>query len=796
MKLSRYFLFLFLAVGLIAPTARGAYFPWLPSCASVIARFMSLKKDYFRDEFLYREHVIDGEPWHEVLVVEEFPGTQGFTTRVVKREVRKGKAKTLAEGGELQSVDYDTLRQWHLDFANSVVDLTIDKYIKRRNWGTDFRAKLKGMAEEYLNDSIYVSILETGTGNVVGGKRYILAPYGIRKGAVVPEGHLVNKYYGPVTSFREAGKEIDPSDRSLPLPPRTLPEADYLDIDLPRTGIRPPGDKTGVKTGMQVEVGALVVEETLDREPRGKVWAELHLQDLRLAFEEENDALAYGGITFHAYADPVSRRMYLNDLNWGWELLNGYGKDGKTVGFEKDQEAPVIEKEGTDWVPIIFHPERMEDYHLRLVNGEIPRGKDTDVGERQREIGASLGGAEGVETIDALLLGLTSGHQDIVAASAVGLIRLAHRYDLAMKKKEKARINPAFAWTVPKRTADKTDLPDRIEQSLDGYFKSATHRDEKIIGLAIVGHMLELRIDQGPLNLKHLRDKYLLPYLGDPDLLVRATALAHLQAQFTPIQMADAIKDLPLNSRVRARAAAEFRRGRLHNLLISEVQKIGSRLARGRGQMEVAFDPGATLQWMAGVSDHLDGAARHSPDSISEKIWLDLTAGRLEDAADDWRAKLENAIRADFNSQRSAVRIQAARNLRASMETGIALPTLDRKRALRNILVPLVNDKSPIVSRFTLSLIQDLYLRSDLQKALFGQRKHDKIRERADQIVRESGMLPTHKSLMVGRLKSVWEHSEALNQENIGAVAETLNQYAIGNPKLAEALIELSLLDD
>ncbi len=774
---------------------------WLPSCGGAIARVGSPTLDYYKDEFLYRSHVINGQAWHEVLVVEEYPLEGSVVTRVVRREVRKGPPTPGLSGnngsGKVSNSFYNELRKWHLDLAKSVVNLTVDKYEKRRNWGPEFRKKLTNMAEEYLNDSVYVVITDKATNTVVGGKRYILAPYGFKNGQLVADGMLVEKHYGPVAGFREPGAKIDPNDQSLPKPPKTLPEADYLGIDLPRGSVLPEGETRGIKTGMQVEIGALVVEETLPKDLRGKIWADLHLQDLRMAFDGKDDLVNYKGISFHAYADPVSRKMYLNDLNWGWELLNGYHMGGHQMTFLRDKDAPEIEKEGTKWVPIIFHPERMEDYHNRFVRGTLPRSENVDLGSRQRDLGQTLGGAEVVESFEALIRGFNSEHGDVVAASAVGLIRLAHRQDLLEKKRAEAEADPSRKWQIAGRAEDRSDIPQRIDAVMQAFLKKNQSGNKKVVVLAMVGQMLELGISQPPLDRNNLLNKYLIPTLGNSSLAVRATSLAHLQMHFTPAEVATALSALKNTSGMRRKAEADLRRGRIHTILISEIEAMMRRWSSHREQLGIHVNPTAVLEWMAEVSDRLAGDYKEPSPYGSQALWDDMVNNRV-DGLDysAWGSSVAAQLKKELNSEQASTRMKVALTMRMVLDAKIELPGLTRAEALRQIFMPLVADKDPLVARHALFQMYGLYEKPELKRILIGNRKVESVRGHAIETLDDARVKRSQRASILSRFTDLWRGRVDYPLNMIARLADTLPTSTAKGPDVLEAFLILSISNE
>jgi hypothetical protein len=327
-------------------------------------------------EYLLREHHSSGSPFFEVLAVTEFPGPE-LTARVYRREIRFGQPRW-------QSLKNTTPlgADWHYAQVEHIVRFATTKYRERRTrnaalrsphaalretWSEKFIDEIAVLSRPYINDTVYVEVVDRRTGQTVGCMRFISAPYAVMGSEKVATGKAVHTYYKEsFTRFREP-YEIQP-DTEVPMPPRLLPEAFHLGIELPHRVWRPSGGL--LAQGVDIELGLYVVDETREPLMREQIAAELGVHLLRFAFDFPDDGLNYYGRTFHTYADRRSMSLY---MPIGFRPLRDYKLDGKVVTFEKDEDAPKILVDGVKWTPLYQSPTGWDETNRQIYDATLPK---------------------------------------------------------------------------------------------------------------------------------------------------------------------------------------------------------------------------------------------------------------------------------------------------------------------------------------------------------------------------------------------------------------------------------------
>lgn len=184
----------------------------------------------------------------------------------------------------------------------------------------------------------------------------------------VADGPLVERYYRPVNEFRTEGNAF--SKEGIALPPRGIPEEDALKIVLDKPSVVAQERPNGIPGGMNIEMGALFVDEALPLNERNLVWGELWLHTLRMAHHSLDDEVNFYGTTIHAYADKASKKLY---LPLGFELFRHFVKDGKEVSYEgpDDSIPPVTKPDGSLWWPIVCNPEKITEFVKNWRAGKV-----------------------------------------------------------------------------------------------------------------------------------------------------------------------------------------------------------------------------------------------------------------------------------------------------------------------------------------------------------------------------------------------------------------------------------------
>ncbi len=384
----------------------GLVFPAAPPCVAGLINLATDAHDYppaapGTSEFLLRTASVDGKPYHDVLVIREEDNGFGFFTRRIEREVREGApvAKEVVNGQRPPLQPLSDSRRQHFARIFPVLNKNLDSYRRRRKeWSDEFINNREKDAWDYLDDSIYIEVESKSTGEPVAGIRFILSPYSVEKdGEVVAAGKFTEKYFGPQTSYR--GEPSTPQGEGLPKPVRDLPVETELGIHLsPRIpgrvgswekfsawydskqpSIGPNGKvvnhTTTFRDGMKMEAGALYVDENLPAKEHAIAWGEVWLAWLGITQSRGLDPVeAYYAQEVHAYADKVSRRLY---IPLGMELTPEYQKDGAKKVFEiGDSVPPIVKSDGSAWWPIVYHPENIEAFFRAWRAGSIPRYND------------------------------------------------------------------------------------------------------------------------------------------------------------------------------------------------------------------------------------------------------------------------------------------------------------------------------------------------------------------------------------------------------------------------------------
>lgn len=327
-------------------------------------------------EYLLREHHRSGRPFFEVLAVTEFPGPE-LTTRVYRREIRFGQPRWQ------KVMNQNPLgADWHYSQVEHIIRFATTKYRERRTrnvanpsphaalreaWSEQFIDEIAALSRSYINDTVYVEVVDRINGQTVGCMRFVSAPYSLLGAEKVPTGKAVNTYYyDSFHRFREP-YEIQP-DTEAPMPPRLLPEAFHLGIELPHRVWRPSGGQPA--QGIDIELGLYVIDETMTPLVREKIAAELGVHLLRFAFDTPDDGLNYYGRTFHTYADRRSMSLY---MPIGFRPLRDYKLDGKVVTFENDKDAPKILVDGVKWTPLYQSPTGWDETNRQIYDATLPK---------------------------------------------------------------------------------------------------------------------------------------------------------------------------------------------------------------------------------------------------------------------------------------------------------------------------------------------------------------------------------------------------------------------------------------
>jgi hypothetical protein len=320
-------------------------------------------------DYLLREHDRATRPFFEVLSVTEFPGTE-LTARVYRRETRYGNPKW-----------HDLMNQnvlganWHYSQVEHIIRFATTKYRERRTritnrreaWTEKFIDEIAALSRPYINDTVYVEVIDRITRQTVGCMRFISAPYALLGTEKVATGRAVHTYYfDSFPRFREP-YEIQP-DNEPPMPPRLLPEALHLGIELPHRVWRPNG--VGYPEGVDIELGLYVIDETLPPLMREQVAAELGVHLLRFAFDSPDDGLNYYGRTFHTYADRRSMSLY---VPIGFRPLRDYKMNGEVVTFADDDDAPKILVDDVKWTPLYQSPTGWDETNRQIYESTLPK---------------------------------------------------------------------------------------------------------------------------------------------------------------------------------------------------------------------------------------------------------------------------------------------------------------------------------------------------------------------------------------------------------------------------------------
>lgn len=380
--------------------------------------------------YLLRNHPQIGV-YETLEVSSEKSQVLGLITQIVRRVVQRGSPPSAG----LLKIEGDP-GDFHFSLIEPDLNFVIPRY-DRREWGADFQKELRHLARLYLNDSIYVRMVSLD-GRQLGAIRFIHRPYRQRRW---PGGvevlNIDDALYGPTQGYRKADALTPPG--SLPLPPEALPEAHHLGIVLPMRYLHVPlfGPNGQIVAFMddalETEVGNFAVDETLPAAIRLQVRTELWIQFMRMAFGNHSWRRSLMGQAFHAYADESSLKLY---LPLGFELLREYVLDGKRVRYSQLDEVPPIVKDGVNWWPIVFYPEKILEFNEKLSTQVFRRIQPQGLKERRQE------GVEAEDFLSDRLSGLPNilenlAHEDDRVAEAAGMtvleiFRAVHLYGEAM----------------------------------------------------------------------------------------------------------------------------------------------------------------------------------------------------------------------------------------------------------------------------------------------------------------------------------------------------------------------------
>lgn len=449
------------------------------------------------------EHLLRLEPGGDahVVVIEDFPVDGGrFTTRTIKRLYVPASSTAIIDRARQRPIDHEGF----YNLIAAAVDYNIHKYGVRRNWPTSFHQKLRDAARTFLNDSTYSIVYKTDTRRIFGVLRVIRAPYAIdNDGQRITRGEMVEKLYGPhVTSFRPRGVADDPKGPIRP--PETIPEAEYLDLDLPRN-VMPSRHDENVGVGLDAEIGTFTVEDDktlVSPENHDMIWSELWLQLVRVAREFEDPRFQYGAQTFHTYADPLSRKLYLPLGFVDLRLYGVHSEAGRIVRFLSDERPDPILKDEIKWWPIVFYPELLfkADYTTvptRYANIALDQRR-TELDAEGSDDRQSLAMPEAL--IQAYLFGTPSASKD--AQRAILNLLGARIIDSEMttyigyrifRNRRSLRLYDQSA-IVARSTAISQAFEDTIDRLLDFYLKNDQAKERTLA----LGEAISMQRQPGP----------------------------------------------------------------------------------------------------------------------------------------------------------------------------------------------------------------------------------------------------------------------------------------------------------
>jgi hypothetical protein len=334
---------------------------------------------------------------------------------------------------------------------------------------------------------------------------------------------------------------------------------------------------------MLVEVGAFYIEDSLPAERRNRIWLELHLQEMRVMFGQNdnptNDRLAILGTAFHAYADERSRRMYLPDNLWGWEYLTRYTKGGKTIQFEIPAEGrpQAINIDGDEWWPIILHPEKLEKFNRLAVEGKVSRFVDLPVAERRREVGqGELDHAEAVETVGYLAEAWKSKEFRVCWGAQVALYGLLERAALYRERRARAGRDPSLRWSVSPNGDAYAGLAEPLLKAMRDKLRDPDPASRRQ-AIEFASRILSKDLLLPEMDPAAVLDEFLLASLSDPDSENRARARNGLFLDGYPERLRPLFLRLGTSPREACRRAAHILRDA--GFSRSEMNRVSRRLA-------------------------------------------------------------------------------------------------------------------------------------------------------------------------------------------------------------------------
>jgi hypothetical protein len=368
--------------------------PWMPPdiyrlsspCPiSLVER--AVQPPYQRDaQFLLRVHRKPDGFQHEILHIQEFD-SEPFITRRILRTVHPGlpwEAYDVRQTGLIGKRAHESAyrrakqkclpKSMHYALIAPIRAYANSKYgIRREEWPGPF---VDGMATEntniFLNDTIGIESFYRPTQRRVTSLLFYLAPYAIRDGVRVPEGHFVEALYGNHGTFRPLS-ETDPDD-ALPRPPEGTPENKLLNIEYLTHPFFSQGATPGSAASfLEAEIAAYVVEENPHLLPirlRSAAWTELFVQLLLTVFDNHaHRHLSLYGKFFHAPADRKSQILY---RSMQLHAQRNYRQNGREKHFPFPEVPPEIEAAQVRWLPMGFLPLRILELANRLAFGTPP----------------------------------------------------------------------------------------------------------------------------------------------------------------------------------------------------------------------------------------------------------------------------------------------------------------------------------------------------------------------------------------------------------------------------------------
>jgi hypothetical protein len=256
----------------------------------------------------------------------------------------------------------DRLVGWATDFALS------NMQSRRKNWPPSFIAKLRGMADQYKDQSIYFVVADNTSGKTTGVVRLIRSVYidyrEVQKGIA---DNVIDKLWTPRYLDPSLGGiypfvdlEIDASKRDiidlyfsnliegkkvehnrppsfLFSSPAKLPLEYYLNYQIDRPSVRVDPEKPYLgRVGQIFEVGNLAVDKSLPRKQRDQIFILLAKKVSNYVNSLNEDfptRYLPSGQGFFAYADPASLKMY------------------ERLGLKPLTTKPIT-VDGVDWLPM------------------------------------------------------------------------------------------------------------------------------------------------------------------------------------------------------------------------------------------------------------------------------------------------------------------------------------------------------------------------------------------------------------------------------------------------------------